>query len=124
MSPSTSAGTSGDLAAATDATFAEEVLRGDLPVLVEFWAQWCPPCHQLKPVLAEIAAERAGSLAVRLVNSDENPATARDYGVMAVPTLMLFVGGERVWTVTGSRAKAKLLSELDDALRQLAGRTS
>jgi thioredoxin 1 len=101
----------------TDATFAAEVLEHDKPVLVDFWATWCPPCRMIAPVLAEIAEERAGSLTVREVNTDENPETARAYQVMSLPTLMLFRGGEPVRAFVGARPKAKLLAELDDALR-------
>ncbi|WP_329066294.1 thioredoxin [Amycolatopsis sp. NBC_01480] len=101
----------------TDATFAAEVLEHDQPVLVDFWATWCPPCRMIAPVLAAIAEERAGSLTVREVNTDENPETARAYQVMSLPTLMLFRGGKPVRAFVGARPKAKLLAELDDALR-------
>lgn len=100
----------------TDATFAEEVLRQDKPVLVDFWAQWCPPCHMIAPVLAEIAVERVGSLLVRKLNTDENPLTARNYQVMSLPTLLLFRDGEPIRSVVGARPKARLLAELDEAL--------
>jgi thioredoxin 1 len=100
----------------TDATFAEEVLRHDKPVLVDFWAQWCPPCHMIAPVLAEIAAERAGSLVVCKLNTDENPLTVRNYQVMSLPTLMLFRDGEPIGSYVGARPKARLLAELDEAL--------
>jgi len=105
--------------AVTDDTFAREVLAHDKPVLVEFWARWCPPCRMLAPVLAEIERER-DDLAVRKVNADENPATARDHHVMSLPTLILFRCGEPVWTVVGARPKHRLLAELDDALGQLS----
>ncbi|GAA4545800.1 thioredoxin [Amycolatopsis samaneae] len=105
-----------DLVVVTDATFEHEVLRQDRPVLVDFWAQWCPPCHMIAPVLAEIAAERAGDLLVRKFNTDENPLVAREYRVMSLPTLMLFRDGAPIRSLVGARPKAKLLAELDAAL--------
>ncbi|GLZ31549.1 thioredoxin [Lentzea sp. NBRC 105346] len=95
----------------TDETFEREVLRQDKPVLVDFWAQWCPPCHMIVPVLEEIARER-DDLVVRKLNTDENPLVSRTYQVMSLPTLMLFVNGEPVRSVVGARPKAKLLREL------------
>ena len=97
-------------------TFERDVLRSGKPVLVDFWAQWCPPCHMIAPVLDEIAAERADSLAVIKINADENPELARDYQVMSLPTLILFRDGHPVWSSVGARPKARLLAELDDAL--------
>ncbi|MFD9892894.1 thioredoxin [Amycolatopsis sp. NPDC059027] len=105
-----------DLVVVTDATFEQEVLRAGKPVLVDFWAQWCPPCHMIAPVLAEIAAERAGELIVRKFNTDENPVIARDYQVMSLPTLMLFRDGVPIRSIVGARPKARLLAELDAAL--------
>lgn len=100
----------------TDATFATEVLGSDRPVLVEFWATWCPPCRMLDPVLAEIERERADQLTVRKINADENPTTARDHHVLALPTTILFHRGRPIHTVVGAKPKARLLAELDDAL--------
>ncbi|WP_020657469.1 thioredoxin [Amycolatopsis benzoatilytica] len=100
----------------TDATFAAEVLEHDQPVLVDFTADWCPPCRMIAPVLAEVSAERPG-LTVRVVNTDENPETMRAYQVMALPTLMLFRDGRPVGSFVGARPKAKLLAELDELLR-------
>ncbi|WIX82486.1 thioredoxin [Amycolatopsis carbonis] len=100
----------------TDATFAADVLDHDKPVLVDFWAEWCPPCRMIAPVLAEIAAERADSLTVRQIDTDLNPETARKYQVMSLPTLILFRGGEPVHTIVGARSKARLLAELDNVL--------
>ena len=105
----------------TDETFAELVLRHDKPVLVDFWAPWCPPCMMIAPVLAEIAAERAGSLTVAKLHYDENPRTAARYGVMGLPTLLLFHNGEPVRSLVGARPKMRLLTELDDALRSPVG---
>jgi thioredoxin 1 len=100
----------------TDATFAAEVLGGDVPVLVEFWATWCPPCRMIAPVLAELARERAGVLSVRKINSDENPETTRVYQVMSLPTMILFRAGEPILTVVGAQPKARLEERLDRAL--------
>jgi thioredoxin 1 len=105
-----------DLRTVDETTFDELVLRADKPVLVDFWAQWCPPCHQIVPVLGQIASERSDHLTIVKLNSDENPSISARYRVMALPTLMLFHRGEVIWSVVGARPKAKLLKELDDAL--------
>jgi thioredoxin 1 len=113
---STSAVSTSAVSTVTDATFRRDVLEHDKPVLVDFWAQWCPPCHMISPMLAEIAHERAGELTVRKLNTDENPTVARDYQVMSLPTLMLFHHGRLIQTLVGARPKYRLLSELDAAL--------
>jgi thioredoxin 1 len=105
-----------EIAEVTDATFTAEVLGSDVPVLVEFWATWCPPCRMIAPVLAELARERAGTLAVCKINSDENPETTRSYQVMSLPTMLLFLDGEPVLTVVGAQPKARLEERLDRAL--------
>jgi len=100
----------------TDATFADEVLRRPGAVLVEFTAEWCGPCRMMAPVLAQVAAERAGTLAVRTLDVDRDPATARAHGVLGMPTLVLFRDGRPVFSVTGARSRQRLLDEVDRAL--------
>jgi thioredoxin 1 len=95
----------------TDETFASDVLGSPRPVIVEYWADWCGPCRQVGPVLDAIAAEHAGKIDVVKLNVDENPQTAQQYGVMLVPTLNLFSGGEVVKQVIGARSKSALLRE-------------
>jgi thioredoxin 1 len=106
----------GEILAVTDETFDRDVLQHDKPVLVDFWAQWCPPCHMIKPVLAAIAGERADTLTVRTMNTDENPVTMRAYRVLSLPTLMLFRDGRPVQVVVGALPKTRLLAKLDVAL--------
>ncbi|MGK5546460.1 thioredoxin [Streptomyces sp. URMC 127] len=100
----------------TDATFAAEVLDEQLPVLVDFTASWCPPCRMIEPVLAGLAAEEAGRLKIVRLDVDANPQTQAAYGVLSMPTLILFRGGERVTTLVGARSKARLLRDLAGAL--------
>ncbi|HYG92951.1 MAG TPA: thioredoxin [Nocardioides sp.] len=100
----------------TDDTFESEVLGSDVPVLVDFWAEWCPPCHQVAPVLERIAEERAGSLRVVKLNSDENPVTAARYRVLGLPTFLLLRDGEPVLQLTGARSKAAFDRDLDRVL--------
>ncbi len=100
----------------TDETFAQDVLAAPGPVLVDFWAQWCPPCHMIAPVLERIAAEKAGELTIRSIDCDANPLTGARYRVMAMPTMMLFIDGEAVASIVGAQPKARLLARIDDAL--------
>ena len=92
----------------TDAGFDAEVLKSDVPVLVDFWAPWCGPCLMMAPVLDEIAQAQKGKLKVVKINVDENQKTPMSYGVMAIPTLILFKGGELKEKSIGVVPKAKL----------------
>ncbi len=103
----------GDL---TEQDFEERVLASETPVLVDFWAEWCVPCHMVSPVVEEIGREKAEKLQVAKLNIDDHPAVAQRYGIMSIPTLMLFVGGEERARVVGARGKDALLKEIDPHL--------
>ena len=96
----------------SDATFAAEVLKSDLPVLVDFWAPWCGPCLMIAPVVEEIAELHKGKLKVVKMNVDENNSTSQTYGVTGIPTLILFKGGQVKEKVVGALAKSKLIDLL------------
>ncbi|WP_394430280.1 thioredoxin [Streptomyces sp. SGAir0957] len=96
----------------TDADFDGQVLKAELPVLVEFTAEWCGPCRQLAPVLRAIAEEEKERLDIVAIDVDANPETAAKYGVLSMPTLMVFKEGEPVWSRVGARPKRRLLEEL------------
>lgn len=100
----------------TDADFEAEVLKSDKPVLVDFWAEWCPPCKALSPLLDELAGEMGDKLKIVKVNIDESPNTPTKYGVRGIPTLMVFKGGELSTTRVGGMAKADLTSFVESAL--------
>jgi thioredoxin 1 len=97
----------------TDETFETDVLNNARPVVVEYWAQWCGPCRMVGPVLEAIAQEHADQIDVVKLNTDENPVTAQKYGILAVPTVSVFSGGEVVKQLLGARPKSALLRELD-----------
>ena len=97
----------------TKENFDELVLRSDKPVLLDFWAPWCGPCRMVSPLVDEIAEER-GDIVVGKVNVDEQPELSMRFGVMSIPTLLVFKGGELVQTTVGARPKEELLALLDD----------
>jgi thioredoxin 1 len=96
----------------TDQDFEQRVLQSDRPVLIDFWAEWCVPCHMVSPVVEEIANEHGGEISVGKLNVDDNPETARRYGVMSIPTLIVFAGGEEQARVVGARGKEAILREI------------
>jgi thioredoxin 1 len=108
--------TMGTTRAVTEATFEAEVLKSSKPVIVDYWAEWCGPCRMIAPVLEEIAAEHADKIDVVKLNIDENPATSQRYGIMAIPTMNVFSGGEVVKQIVGAKPKSALLRELADFL--------
>jgi len=100
----------------TDATFAEDVLLSDKPVLVDYWAVWCGPCRMIAPILEQIDAEHGDKLQIAKLNVDENPRTASDYGIVSIPTLNVFQGGRVVKQIIGAKPKAALLKDLAEFL--------
>jgi thioredoxin 1 len=100
------------LVTATDDTFAETVLASDRPVVVDFWADWCPPCKLISRTLTELAEEFGDRMVIAKINSDENPEAARTYGIMSLPTLLVFRDGEVVGSIIGSRPKSYLRETL------------
>ncbi len=99
-----------------DASFEQEVLKHDSPVLVDFWAPWCGPCRMVAPVVQEIADQYEGKVKVVKINTDENPQVASQYGIRSIPTLMVFKGGEKVDMVVGAVPKATLADTLEKHL--------
>ena len=100
----------------TDASFKEDVLDQELPVLVDFWAPWCGPCRMVAPVVDEIAQQYEGKVKVVKLNTDENPQVASQYGIRSIPTLMIFKGGQRVDMVVGAVPKTTLANTLEKYL--------
>lgn len=96
----------------TKENFEQEVLKSDIPVLVDFWAVWCGPCQMVGPILSEIAEENEGKIKVGKVNVDEQPELARQFGIMSIPTMMVFKGGEKVNQLVGAVPKEEILKLL------------
>ena len=92
----------------SDASFEQDVLKSDTPVIVDFWAEWCGPCKMIGPALEEIAREMQGRITIAKVNIDENPAVPTRYGIRSIPTLMLFQGGEVKATQIGANPKGRI----------------
>ncbi|MDQ3990715.1 MAG: thioredoxin [Actinomycetota bacterium] len=103
----------GSVTDVTDSEFEAQVLRSETPVLVDFWADWCVPCHMVSPVVEEIGRERSADLKVMKLDVDHNPETARRYQVMSIPTLILFHGGEERARVRGAHGKDAILAQIE-----------
>jgi thioredoxin 1 len=104
---------SGVVTHVTDDNFEREVLQSQVPVLVDYWAEWCGPCKMIAPLLDEISGEYAGRLKIAKLNIDENPQTPPKYGIRGIPTLMLFKGGNVEATKVGALSKSQLVAFLD-----------
>jgi thioredoxin 1 len=99
----------------TDASFTDAI-AADKPILVDFWAEWCGPCKAIAPILDEIADEYPEKITIGKLDADENPQTVADFGVMSIPTMIVFQGGEAKKRIVGARPKAAMLSELEEFL--------
>ncbi len=97
----------------TDADFEAEVLKSDVPVLVDFWAPWCGPCKSMLPIIDELSTEYEGKAKIVKVNVDESAETAGKFSVMSIPTFIIFKGGEAVATFVGAKSKEDIMKELD-----------
>jgi len=100
----------------SDGNFESDVLNADIPVLVDFWAEWCGPCKSIAPALEEIATEMGGRLTVAKINIDDNPQTPQQYGVRGIPTLMLFKDGQVAATKVGAVAKNQLIDWVESVV--------
>ncbi len=100
----------------TDATFESDVLKSDLPVLVDYWAEWCGPCKMIAPILDEAASQYKGRVIIAKLNVDDNPESAAKFGIRGIPTLMLFKDGKAAATKVGAMSKSQLTAFLDESL--------
>jgi thioredoxin 1 len=100
----------------SDASFEADVLKSGVPVLVDYWAEWCGPCKMIAPILEDVSKEYQGRVIIAKVNVDENPATAAKFGIRGIPTLMLFKDGKAASTKVGALSKSQLSSFLDESL--------
>ena len=100
----------------TDATFEEEVVNADTPVLVDFWADWCAPCKMIAPIVEELAEEYDGQIKFGKVDVDSNPKVATNYGIRGIPTLLIFTAGEPIAQVVGAVPKSVLKKRLEEAI--------
>ena len=100
----------------TDSTFEQEVLQSNVPVLVDYWAEWCGPCKMIAPILDEIAPEYEGKLKIAKLNIDDNPETPPKFGIRGIPTLMIFKGGDVQSTKVGALSKSQLTAFIDQSI--------
>ncbi len=107
---------SNDIVYVTDDSFDEDVLKSDIPVLVDYWAEWCGPCKMIAPILEEIVGDYAGKLKVAKLNIDENSATPPKFGIRGIPTLMIFKDGDVEATKVGALSKSQLTAFIDSNL--------
>ncbi len=107
---------SNDIVYVTDDSFEEDVLKSDIPVLVDYWAEWCGPCKMIAPILEEIVGDYAGKLKVAKLNIDENSATPPKFGIRGIPTLMIFKDGDVEATKVGALSKSQLTAFIDSNL--------
>ena len=107
---------SGDIVYVTDDSFEQDVLQSDIPVLVDYWAEWCGPCKMIAPILEEVVNEYAGKLKITKLNIDENSATPPKYGIRGIPTLMIFKDGDVEATKVGALSKSQLTAFIDSVI--------